>query len=122
MSSPAAVALRTELDAALAVLGPQINGFTDLLAISLSEPTHSAVQAEQTDHERRRDLCNAVLASLDALEADHYPDMPKHDLVASSLSELQEQSANIAAALAEFEAAPVASAINVALGSPSAKT
>lgn len=121
MTTPAATALRTELDAAIKLLKPQIRGLSGLLLMPLSKDTQPHVRREHADHARRLALCLAVLKALDALEADHYPDMPRAGLPSLLLQELQEILAAIAAAFAEFEAQQEASKVTIELGQPSPK-
>lgn len=120
-TTPATVALRGELDVAIALLLPQIRGLDDLLLLPLADTTRVSVSHEQVDHTRRLDLCRGVLAALTDLEADDYPTMPKAEVPALSFQELQDQYAAITAALAEFEAAPPASNISIELGAASSK-
>ncbi len=121
MTTPASVALRTELIAAAELLQPQIKGLEDFLLIKLSDDTRAAVQREYNDHNRRLSLCRDVLTALDHLEADGYPEMPKAELGASSYKELVDQHAAITAALAEFEAIALADRLAISLGEPSDK-
>lgn len=121
MTSPAAAAMRIELVNALAVLGPQITGMQSLVNDALQPATLDALRQEITDHIRRRDLCQAVIGTLDNLEADGWPDMPLAEVSAEVIAELQRQLAAITAAIAEFEVIPPASNISVDLGTPSDK-
>jgi hypothetical protein len=122
MTTPAATALRTELVAAIALLKPQIKGLNGLLVMALSKDAAFAVRREAGDHARRLALCAAVLKALDALEADHYPDMPKAGLPSQLLQELLDILAAITAALGEFEVqTAVASNVVIELGQPTPK-
>lgn len=120
--------LRAEINAAIAVISPQIRGLEDLTKVSLTKPTLDQVKGELADHRRRLDLLNGVIEALDALEAalarlvaDGYPAMPKAEVTATVFAELQEQQADILAALAEFEQEPLAENIAVVLGVPADK-
>ena len=118
MSTPASLALRNELIAASELLRPQLKGLDDFLLLHLTDDTHVSVQREQNDHNRRLALIRDVLTALDSLEDDNYPDMPIAELGAAAFKELQDQHAAITAALAEFEAIPVAERLTISLGSP----
>jgi hypothetical protein len=120
--------LRAELNAALAVLQPQIRGLHDLSAVSISADLQSSVRNEITARERRRDLIQAVLNNLDttlssliALEHDGYPALPSTQMVPAQFEELQGQSADLTAAIKVFAEQPVASQMTVALGQPAEK-
>ena len=123
MSATTMIGLRKEIDDALAVVEPQIRGLGDLMKVSLSPPTVEQVNTELADHDRRRDRLSKVIAALDAvdvamvaLETDGYPAMPKAEVAAAVYAELQEQLADIQAAINEFESQPIAVSISVSLG------
>ena len=119
-------ALRAELNAALDVLAPQIRGLHDLAAVSISADLAASVAEQIVERERRRDLLNAAIATLDAghdamnaLEADGYPALPDATIIASQFNELQEQSSDLDTAIGIF--AEQASKGTVVLGTPTAK-
>src|SRR5579859_6802932 len=74
--------LRAELQAALAVLAPQIRGLNDLSKTSISTELLNQIDEQITNRVRRQSLIQAVLNGLDAvdgelsaLENDGYPDL-----------------------------------------------
>jgi hypothetical protein len=103
-------ALRAELEAAEAVLEPQIRG---LKAIG-DDPTVSVdlrgqVQAQIDRRNQRLDLIqnvlnalNEVVTALDALVADGYPGLPSPALDDALFAELQQENADIEAAVGIF--------------------
>jgi hypothetical protein len=102
-------ALRTELNAALAVLAPQIRGLNDLATTSISTELLAEVNDQITARVRRQGLIQAVLngldaalAELEALDADGYPDLPAVPVLGSLFAELQEESSDLAAATGVF--------------------
>ena len=120
--------LRTELMAAMAVLAPQIRGLHDLAAVSVSSDLAVEIGHQITSRERRRDLILQVIQTLDhvivarnELEADGYPTLDGAIVVTSLLSELQEESADLLAAVAVFKPDDTAASMTVGLGTPAAK-
>jgi hypothetical protein len=116
--------LRAELEAALAVLEPELRGLRDLFVVSISAPLQSSVNEQILVRQRRVDLINATLAALDgvvtartALEADGYPALPDAPLPADQFTELQGQDADFKAAIGVFEVA-AATTVTVNLGDP----
>lgn len=110
--------LRAELLAALAVIEPQIRGLHDLTTVSITDELKAAIEAQIGPRERRRDLIQAVLDALDALEADGYPTLAPADLPANLFAELQGENTDIEAAVGVFDEALPASHIAVVLGEP----
>jgi len=115
--------LKTEIVAALAVLVSLIRGLEDLQKVSLSAPALDAVGKALADYVRRRSFLNLVVNALGSvdigiskLEADGYPALANHPVLADVFAELQEQQDDIAAAIGEFEREPTATAITVSLG------
>jgi hypothetical protein len=102
-------ALTADLEAALAILDPQIRGLNDLSHTSISPALLVEVEAQITARVHRHDLIQAVLDSLDAvderlsaLDADGYPVLPAAPVMGSLFSELQEEKSDLAAAIAVF--------------------
>ncbi|CAB4192696.1 hypothetical protein UFOVP1244_66 [uncultured Caudovirales phage] len=118
--SPAITALRAELAAAIALLDPQIRGMEDLAQVSMTEETLSFVRRDFVNYSRRRTLCLAVVSALDALEADGFPDVLLDHLPADNYAELQEQRADLLAAIGQFDQA-LAAKIDAELGEPTDK-
>lgn len=109
MTSPAAAALRDELETALASLVPMIRGLDVMTRASLKDETMNVVQVELRDRQRRRDLIDEVLKELTRLEADGYPELPKAELSAEAYRDLQEELADYAIAGGEFVPTPIVS-------------
>lgn len=101
--------LKTELEAALAVLETQIRGLDDRQKVSLSKDTLAAIKTlDDMRHIRLGFLTQAISAigslrrALDNLFADGYPALPKLEVSADVLKDLQEQRADEALADAQF--------------------
>jgi len=109
MPTTAETAFRTELDAALAVEGKQLNGLKDISVMPISAELQAALQPPLTEWQRRVDMINAVLTAMDALDADGYPDLPPQIILGSLMAEIQEKESDVASAAGVFQApAPVA--------------
>lgn len=113
MSSPTLLALKTELEAALAVLLPQIEGLHDFASLDLQDPTKADVQSATVDFERRRDLINTALAGLNGLITDNYPEVAQRNVVEAIYEDLKDNVETITAAFAKFT--PIAEAASVTL-------
>jgi len=104
-------ALRAELEAAIAVLAPQIRGLHDFATpISISPSLLADFNEQITERERRRNLEQAVIDALDAvivarraLAADGYPGLPNIAIPPELFAELQGQNSDLAAAAGIFE-------------------
>lgn len=121
--------LRAELNAAIAVLDPQIRGLDDMEHVSVSPELRAQFSATKKARIRRRDLCQAVLNNLDAtfnaikaLEADGYPNLPPVAISPNLMTELGGQDSDLDEAIKLFEEDKSASTIAVELGAPTAKT
>jgi len=119
--------LRAELEAAKAVLEPEIRGLNDLSVVSISADLRGSIQVEAVNRQRRLDLINATLASLDSvilaresLAADGYPELPDTTLPNDQFAELQGQDADLTAAVGVFVQSP-ATTVTVTLGEPVTK-
>ena len=117
-------ALRAELEAALAVIDPQIRGLHDLAVVSISEELATAIKEEIAVRERRQQLLNMTLGRLDSvvdaleeLEADGYPALPDAALPPDLFAELQGEDADLDAGSGVF-VQTVATSISIDLGSP----
>ncbi len=121
-------ALRAELEAALAVLDPQIRGLHDLAVVSISAELAAAIQQQIAEREKRQQLLRAALASLDGvvtaldmLFQDGYPALPDAFLDPNLLAELHDEDADLDAASGIF-VPNVAAAISIDLGNPVEKS
>ena len=117
-------ALRAELEAALAVIDPQIRGLHDLAVVSISAELIAAIELQIVERERRQHLLqdaiaslDGVVAALDALEADGYPALPDATLDPALFDELQGEDADLDAASGIFQK-NVAASISIDLGNP----
>lgn len=121
MSSQNLLALKAELEAAQAVLLPQIEGLHDFARLNIKPETLAKVQEATVDFERRRDLQVAALAALDNLETDNYPEVPPRNVLEDVYADLQENVTTIEAAFAKF--APIAEAVTATItaGTPELK-
>jgi hypothetical protein len=122
-------AYRAELEAALAVLEPQIRGLHDLLTVSISSQLRDEIQHEITARERRKALIQDMLTAMDnavavnqALIADGYPALPPTQLSPPLFSELQGQEDDLTSAVSVFAGPPPASVMTIGLGEPTPKT
>ncbi len=109
---------RTELLAALKVLEPQIRGLHDLVAVSISPELVAEIEAQVAIRERRRGLILALLAAIEALFDDGYPDMPNAVLPPNLFSELRGENTDLDSAVAIFEDAGPATTLIVNLDAP----
>lgn len=122
-------ALTAELNAALAVLEPQIRGTDDIAHVSVSKGLRAADEQLRDDRMRRQGLINEVLKQLDetaaaitALKNDGYPNLPQMELTPELWEELKTQKADLDSAFALFKQQEQASNIAIELGAPVAKT
>lgn len=121
-------ALRSELEAALVVLDPQLRGLYDLALVSISQALKTEVGEQIREREDRRALINAVLSAMDAtngayaqLLSDGYPALPDDIISPALMDELKEEMADLAAAEAVFQESHQATTMVVKLGEPEAK-
>lgn len=128
MADDVNAAWRAEIEAALAVIGPEIEGLIDLQGIHASAEFLAFIAAQLSKFEGRENLMRAVIAALDAanvaralLEASGYPSVDKIPMEHALFEEKKKQQAEIEAAFALFEDEPVAASMTVALGAPSKK-
>jgi hypothetical protein len=117
-------ALRADLEAAKAVLEPQIRGLHDLINTSISGDLKAQIAVQIEIRERRRDKIQTVLNDLDGavedmeiLERDGYPDIGEAHLPDFLLTELSGEESDLDAALKLFKLEP-AQNISIVLGAP----
>ncbi len=113
--------LRKELEAAQAVLLPQIEGLHDFARLNLHPDTLTVVNQAIVDFERRRDLQVAALAALANLSADNYPDVPERAVIQSVFEDLKDNVSTIEAAFSKFEEIGQATTVIITPGTPSHK-
>jgi len=124
-------ALRVELETALAVAHPEIQGLHDLAASAISDELRGPVNDKIAAFERRRNLIQNVLSdlialasALHALDADGYPTLPKTVITDTLFQELQNEVHGVAVAAMQFEAPPPpppTTEVKVILGQPADK-
>jgi len=121
-------ALRAELDAAIAVIDPQIRGLHDIAVVSITTNLLIEVNKEISDRERRRVLLqnainclNAANEAMTALEHDGYPELPPEQLSSTNYAELQGQSSDFDAAIGVFVPEAKAATVSIGLGNPEDK-
>lgn len=120
-------ARRTELNTQLTTLAPEIRGLDDLAKTSVSPDLAARIVAQSDTLKRRRDLIQAELNGMDSVNALHaslladgYPALPKASVMDSLFVELQEEIADMQAAVAVF--ANEATSLNISLGAPVSKS
>lgn len=97
------VNLRAELVAALDVLAPQIRGLHYLSQIGAFPDLVAEENNQIVVRERRRDDIQAVIAALDTLVADGYPDLLSDMIQTELFSVLQSEVADLQAAAGIFQ-------------------
>ncbi len=110
---------RTELNDALAVLGPQIDGLEDLRLSTISQSARTVVETLLAARRGREQLIFALLQGMDvvetlwqALKDDGYPSLPRIILPPNLFDELQTETNAINTAMQIF-APPAAVAISL---------
>src|SRR5712691_1650812 len=112
--------LRGELEAAFAILHPQIRGLRDLGSfVSPDTELFKAIQSRLLALKRRRDFIRVVHHALADLEADGYPEIEKSFLPFPSIDALQAALADLQAAISTFDLLPV---VRISLGEPRDKS
>ncbi len=122
-------ALRAELNAALAIIDPQIRGLRDLLQLEIATADlHNFYQTYFERFSTRRNLIIAALAALDAavaamtaLEADGYPTVPEVLVDPPIFDEMSGEMSDMEAAFKLFTEKQLASKLSVNLGTASPK-
>lgn len=113
--------LVAELNAAQAVILPQIEGLHDFARLNLHPETLAAVNQAIVDFERRRDLQVAALAALANLSGDNYPDVPERAVIQDVYEDLKDNVSTIEAAFSKFEEIGQATTVTITAGTPTLK-
>lgn len=121
MSSQNLLNLKAELEAAKAVLEPQIEGLHDFARLNIKPETLAKVQEATVDFERRHGLVVAALAALAALETDKYPDVPQREVLKVVYDDLSQNVFTIQAAFAKFLSEEEATVAEIIPGTPEKK-
>lgn len=109
----------TEIQAALDVIRPQLEGMKDFSRLNL-EHASGVVQQAIADFARRENLLTMALNALAALLSDGYPEMLVREVEQVDFVDLKNQVDTITAAFAKF-AAIKAAALNPTGGEPEFK-
>ena len=122
------IALRKELEAALADLEPQIRGITNWLLLPESpELRQELIKAGEIRARRKLfltqalDVCAALKVATNNLDEDDYPSLPLSKIPENLLVELQADDSDINKAASLFEAISHAATISIDLGEPADK-
>lgn len=91
-----------EIDAMLVSLEPQHEGLRDYGRLNLSEATQDVIRRLIRLYDRRVVVLVEAKTALQALMADHYPDLPNAEIDPPLLADLQANADTIQAALALF--------------------
>ncbi len=103
-------AMIAEMQQALTDMAPAHEGLRDYAALNLHKPdTQEAVNAAVLEYDRRRDLLNTSISTLQLvkaqLQADGYPVLEIPDVEAAVLADLKANKETIEAAYARFHLA-----------------
>lgn len=91
-----------EINDALAVIQPQLEGLRDFDRLNIDGDTHTLVQVAIVDFDRRvQHLINSK-ATLEALMGDHYPEVPVREIPQNSYRDLKANVDTILAAFGKF--------------------
>ncbi len=103
-SSDAVVA---EITAQRVAIAPQVRGMDLMMSdAKVSAEMRAEVQIVHDARTHRDHLCMAAVDALNALKADGYPALPSVQIQNSLLAEMQEENADLDAALAVFSQQP----------------
>lgn len=92
----------TELNDALAAVGPEYEGLLDYQRLNLKPDTQREISEAIADYSRRLGLMETARVALDALVNDGYPDLSVRAIAAVAFEDLQANAASIEAALKKF--------------------
>lgn len=109
-----------EIDAQLAILGPELEGLQDYARLNIQSQTREDVNVDIGRYTRRITKLNDARASLVLLVDDGHPGIPVQEVKAAVLRDLQAQENSIRLALARF-ASNEASSVTLTAGEPISK-
>jgi hypothetical protein len=118
MSSQNLLNLKAELEAAKAVIEPQIEGLHDFARLNIKPETLTKVQEVTVSFERRLGVIVAGLEALANLEADKYPETPQQEVLKDIYSDLAENVSTIEAAFSKFVVKDEATTAEIVPGTP----
>lgn len=110
MGSQAVAALRAEMAAQAETIKPLLEGTRDYVRVAddaqAEADMRDAAYQRAVDRQRRLDVIAAVVAQLDALEADGYPELPKLKVPSGLYAKFQRNKETLVAAFNDIEAIP----------------
>jgi hypothetical protein len=106
-----------ELEAALAVVMPMLEGLNDYNRLNIHDDSRVVVGDALNYYQTRVTLLQQAIAALEALLQHGYPELQKFEVSESILLDLQEQQTTITAALGQFGAKAPAT-LKVTVGTP----
>jgi hypothetical protein len=128
MASDSISEVRIALEAGLDEVQPQIKGCINKIPDTISADLKASFQARLVVLQTREAQIKAALAALesvdgamDVLEDAGFPTLPPMEIPASQFQEIKEEGAADDAAAAGFVATPMATGMNVTLGTPTDK-
>lgn len=95
--------LITEMQQQKDITQPILEGFQKLLQLELTEPTKAAVGLGKDRYQGRIDKLRTAINACKALVADGYSDLPEFTVTPDIAAELQDDKADISAALEHIE-------------------
>jgi hypothetical protein len=121
MATTAVAAAVNEIQAALAVMPPTLEGLRDFARLNLQRETQQEVVTTLEQYDRRVRLLEAALKALEVLLADGHPDLTPRDVSVAVLEDLQANARTIEAALQQFTSPTRATRLNLAVSTIEAK-
>lgn len=109
-----------EIDAALAVMAPRIEGFEDYLRLNILDPTRPFVVKAHEDYLDRQSKLLAARATLVTVVDDGHPALPPYEVPAGALADLLANRDTILEALTQF-VPETAQTLNPVVGQPELK-
>lgn len=110
MGSAAVAALRAEMAAQVETIKPVLEGTRDYVRVSDDAQEEADMRAaadqRQADRQRRLDRIASVVAALDELEKDGYPELPKLKVASGLYAKFQRNKETLVAAFNDIEAIP----------------
>lgn len=91
-----------EIEDALAVIQPQLEGLRDFDRLNIDPDTHALVQTAIVDFDRRVQHLLSSKATLEALMTDNYPEVPVREIPQNSYRDLKANVDTILAAFGKF--------------------
>ena len=113
-------AAATEIEAALAVARPQLQGLVFFLRLDQAEETKQRLEQARVDTTRRMQVLEVARSALRALVDDQYPDVPVREVPPAVLEDLSGDLTVEQAALALFTT-ETAAALHLTAGQPEPK-